>query len=93
MSLLRAHRSHTIASGTNIMEKYDEELISQWINEDQELKQYVEEHREFKRKLEELERKPYLTTEEETEGKKLKKLKLHRKDKIEQILSRYRNKD
>jgi uncharacterized protein YdcH (DUF465 family) len=75
------------------MEKYDEELISQWIGEDQELKQHVEEHREFKRKLEELEEKPYLTTAEETERKQLKKLKLSRKDKIEQILSRYRSKD
>jgi uncharacterized protein YdcH (DUF465 family) len=73
------------------MEKYDEELISLWINEDQELKHYVEEHREFKRKLEDLEQKPYLTTAEETERKKLKKLKLRRKDKIEEILSRYRS--
>ncbi len=74
------------------MEKHDEELISQWISEDQELKQYVEEHREFKRKLEELEEKPYLTTAEETEKKKLKKLKLRGKDKIEEILCRYRSK-
>lgn len=74
------------------MEKYDEELISQWITKDQELKQYVEQHREFKRKLEELEKKPYLTTAEATERKKLKKLKLRGKDKIEEILSRYRSK-
>ncbi len=73
------------------MEKHDEELISQWISEDQELKQHVEEHREFKRKLEELEGKPYLTTAEETERKKLKKLKLRGKDKIEEILCRYRS--
>jgi len=74
------------------MEKYDEELISQWIDEDEELKQCVEEHREFKRKLEELERRPYLTTAEETEKKNLKKLKLRGKDRIEAILSRYRSK-
>jgi len=74
------------------MEKYDEELISQWINEDEELKRYVEEHREFKRKLEELESRPYLTTAEETERRNLKKLKLRGKDKIEAILSRYRSK-
>jgi uncharacterized protein YdcH (DUF465 family) len=74
------------------MEKYDEELISQWIDKDQELRKYVEEHKEFKRKLKELEKKPYLTTAEETEIKKLKKLKLRSKDRIEAILSQYRNK-
>jgi len=74
------------------MEKYDEELISRWIDTDGELKKYVEEHREFERKLEELERKPYLTTAEETERKTLKKLKLRGKDQIEAILCRYRKK-
>jgi len=72
------------------MEKYDEELISRWIDNDPELKKYVEEHREFERRLEELERKPYLTTTEETDRKKLKKLKLRGKDQIEAILCRYR---
>lgn len=72
------------------MEKYDEELISRWIDNDPELKKYVEEHREFERRLEELERKPYLTTAEETDRKKLKKLKLRGKDQIEAILCRYR---
>lgn len=72
------------------MEKYDEELISQWIDKDPELKRQVEEHREFERKLDELEKKAFLTTEEETEMKKLKKLKLRGKDQIEEILSKYR---
>ena len=72
------------------MEKYDEELISQWIGKDSELRKYVEEHRDFERKLEELEEKSFLTTEEETEKKKLKKLKLRGKDQIETILNKYR---
>ncbi|WAC07352.1 MAG: DUF465 domain-containing protein [Thermodesulfobacteriota bacterium] len=72
------------------MEKYDEELISQWIDKDTELKQHVEEHREFERKLEELEKRTFLTTEEETERKNLKKLKLRGKDRIEAILCKYR---
>jgi len=72
------------------MEKYDEELISQWVDKSPELKRYVEEHREFERKLEELEKKEFLTTEEETERKNLKKLKLRGKDQIEAILSKYR---
>jgi uncharacterized protein YdcH (DUF465 family) len=75
------------------MEKYDEELISQWVDKDPELKRQVEEHREFERKLEELEKNPFLTTEEETERKNLKKLKLRGKDQIEAILSKYRIKN
>ncbi|HJX31252.1 MAG TPA: DUF465 domain-containing protein [Thermodesulfobacteriota bacterium] len=75
------------------MEKYDEELISQWVDKDPELKRQVEEHREFERKLEELEKKTFLTTEEETERKNLKKLKLRGKDQIEAILSKYRIKN
>jgi uncharacterized protein len=72
------------------MEKYDEELISQWVDKDPELKRQVEEHLEFERKLEELERKAFLTTDEETERKNLKKLKLRGKDQIETILNKYR---
>lgn len=75
------------------MEKYDEDLISQWVDKDPELKKYVGEHKEFERKLEALEKKTYLTTEEETERKKLKKLKLRGKDQIEAILCRYRKKN
>ena len=74
------------------MEKYDEDLLSQWIDKDPELKRYVQEHHEFEQKLEKLERKAFLTTEEETERKKLKKLKLRGKDQIEAILSEYRRK-
>ena len=74
------------------MEKYDEELISQWIEKDPDLKKYVEEHREFERKLEGFEKKPFLTAAEETEKKNLKKLKLRGKDQIEAILSKYRSK-
>jgi uncharacterized protein YdcH (DUF465 family) len=72
------------------MEKYDEELISQWVDKDPELKQQVEEHRELGRKLDALEQKGFLTTEEETEIKTLKKLKLRGKDQIEAILQKYR---
>ena len=75
------------------MEKYDESLISQWIDKDPELKKYVGEHRQFERELEQLDKKQYLTTEEETDKKRLKKLKLQGKDHIEAILSRYRNKN
>ena len=72
------------------MEKYDEELVSQLIEKDPELKKLVDEHRTLEGQLEAFEQKPYLTTEEETEVKRLKKLKLRAKDRIEAILAGYR---
>ncbi|HNR12968.1 MAG TPA: YdcH family protein [Thermodesulfobacteriota bacterium] len=72
------------------MEKHEQELISQWITKDPELRKCVEEHQAFERQLEAYEQKPYLTTEEETEVKQIKKLKLRSKDRIEAILTHYR---
>jgi len=75
------------------MEKRDEELISRYLEQDDELKRYVTEHREFERQLEEFNRRPYLTAEESIAKKKLQKLKLAGRDRIEQILAHYRAKE
>lgn len=72
------------------MEKRDLELIEKYINKDVELKKYVEEHGDLEKKLNELKNKPYLTAEQEAEVKRLKKIKLAGRDKIEEILKRYR---
>lgn len=72
------------------MEKHDLDLINRYLEVDQELKRYVDEHLEFERLLEEYNRRPYLTAEESLERKRLQKLKLAGRDKIEQILARYR---
>lgn len=73
------------------MEKRDLELIQKYINTDPELKRYMEEHEEFEKKLEELNRRIYLTPEEEVERKKIQKLKLAGRDRIEAILAKYRS--
>ncbi len=73
------------------MEKKDLELIQKYINVDPELKRYVEEHEEFEKKLEEMNRRIYLTPEEEVERKKIQKLKLAGRDRIEAILAKYRS--
>lgn len=73
------------------MEKGDEQLIAQYIGEDEELRKYVEEHREFEKALEDLNRKVYLTPGEEVERKTLQKKKLIGKERIFEILSKYRN--
>ena len=72
------------------MEEKDKLLIEKHIDNDEELKSYVEEHILFEKQLGELNKKPYLTQEEEVRKKKIKKLKLSGRDKIEMILKKYR---
>jgi hypothetical protein len=72
------------------VEKKDLELIEKYIDKDDELKKHVVEHGELEKKLEELKSKPYLTADQEVEVKRLKKTKLAGRDKIEEILKRYR---
>jgi hypothetical protein len=73
------------------MEKRDQELIQRYISSDPELKRYMSEHEEYERKLDELNRRLYLTPEEEVQKKKIQKLKLAGRDRIEAILAKYRS--
>jgi uncharacterized protein YdcH (DUF465 family) len=75
------------------MEERDLALIKTWVQQDPELKQRIDEHEEYERRLEEFNRRPYLTAEETLERKRLQKLKLAGRDKIEQILAKYREKE
>ena len=75
------------------MEKEDLELIEQLMDRDPELKKYVEQHREYEKQLEEFNRRPYLTAVETIERKRLQKLKLAGRDRIEQILAQHRQKE
>lgn len=72
------------------MEKKDEELIQTLLEREPELRQHYEEHVHLERQLSTFQQKAYLTPEEEVEKKRLQKLKLAGKDKIMEILSRYR---
>jgi len=72
------------------MEQRDKLLIEKHIQHDNELKQFVEEHVLFEKQLDELSEKVYLTPDEEMKQKELKKLKLAGRDKIEEILKKYR---
>ena len=73
------------------MEKRDLELIQKYIASDPELRRRMEEHEEFERKFEEFNRRIYLTPEEEMERKRVQKLKLAGRDRIEAILRKYRS--
>ena len=72
------------------MEEKDKLLIEKHINSDEELKKYVEEHILYEKQLDELNKKPYLTLQEEIKQKKIKKLKLAGRDSIEMLLRKYR---
>lgn len=73
------------------MEKYDEALIARFIHQDDELKRHVEDHKHFEMVLEDFNKRVYLTPEEAIEKKKIQKMKLQGKDRIHQILSKYRS--
>ncbi len=72
------------------MEKRDEELIASLLDKEPELKQLMAQHQELGARVDELTKRPYLTTEEAMEKKRLQKLKLAGRDRIETILARYR---
>ena len=75
------------------MEKADEELVARWTDKDPELKLCMENHLEYERQLEEFNRRAYLTAEETVERRRIQKLKLAGRDRIEQILAQYRAKE
>jgi hypothetical protein len=71
------------------MERREEDVIRQHLDHDNELRALYQEHQSLKRKLEELRTKQYLTSEEEFEEMRLRKLKLASKDRMMAILDRY----
>ncbi|MBN2179804.1 MAG: DUF465 domain-containing protein [Deltaproteobacteria bacterium] len=73
------------------MEENEKELIAQYIGQDEELRKYVEQHAKYEEILEGLNSKVYLTPDEEIEKKTLQKKKLIGKEKIYEILSRYKD--
>lgn len=66
------------------------ELLERLLSEDYEFKKAYEMHSDYDEKIAEMDRKVYLTSDEEVERKRLQKLKLAQKDKIEEIVSKYR---
>ena len=75
------------------MEKRDLELIQKFVSVDPELKRCMEAHEGYEKKLDELNRRLYLTPDEESERKRIQKLKLAGRDRIEAILARYRSQE
>jgi uncharacterized protein YdcH (DUF465 family) len=67
-----------------------EELKAHLMQTDEAFRQLVTQHSDLAHKLDDLAQRPHLTEMEKVEEVRLKKLKLHAKDQIEAIVSRYR---
>jgi uncharacterized protein YdcH (DUF465 family) len=67
-----------------------EELKAHLMQTDEDFRHLVEQHSDYAHKLEDLGSRPHLTDQEQIEEVRLKKLKLHAKDLIEERLSRCR---
>lgn len=72
------------------MEERDEKLIARLIQSDETLKEYVQQHRDYEKQLEEFNKRIHLTTDESMERKRIQKLKLANRDRIERILVEHR---
>jgi uncharacterized protein YdcH (DUF465 family) len=68
-----------------------QDLKTLLLSKDDEFRQLVEKHQELEVRLHELSTRPYLSEPERVEEVTLKKRKLHLKDRMEDIVRRYRN--
>lgn len=72
------------------MDQTEEKFIIPLLDKDPELRKYYEEHLELEKKLLTYQNRSYLSPDEEMEEKRLQKIKLVGKDKIMEILGKYR---
>lgn len=72
------------------MENTQEGLKAHLMQTDEGFRRLAEQHHQYHQQLEALESKARLTPQEEVEEHRLKKLKLHLKDQMNQMMSRYR---
>jgi len=72
------------------MESREEQAIVSLLDKDPELRKYYEEHQELEKKLAVYQHKHRLSADEEMEMKRIQKLKLVGKDRMMEIIGRYR---
>ena len=68
----------------------DDEVTQRLMDENEEFRQLKEEHNWFHRKVEDLDKKSFLTPTERQRREELKKKKLALKDKMEAMMAAYR---
>ncbi len=67
----------------------DKELVKQFAEKYEDIKKLYEKHQSLEKELEELAKRPYLTTEEEIREKQIKLEKLYLKEKIYELIKKY----
>lgn len=68
----------------------DKELVKKYAEKYPEIKELFEKHQRLEKELESLIKRPYLTIEEELKEKRIKKEKLYIKEKIYQLIKKYK---
>ena len=72
------------------MEQAQTELKAHLMATSEEFRQLVAQHAEYDRLLDAIEAKPHVTPEDEVDEHRIKKLKLHVKDQMNQVMARYK---
>ncbi|HOA83782.1 DUF465 domain-containing protein [Thermodesulfovibrio thiophilus] len=70
----------------------EEDIIEILKRENEEFRKLYEEHRHLDSLLDEMNKKAYLTPEEEIEKKRMQKEKLYKKDKMAEMIRQYKMK-
>ena len=72
------------------MEAKDEQLILSLVDRDPDLRRFYDEHVQLEKQLANFNHKGFLNQDEEVERKRLQKVKLAGKDRMMEILNKYR---
>jgi uncharacterized protein YdcH (DUF465 family) len=72
------------------MERIQDDLKAHLMATDEVFRRLADQHADYKKKVEAIEAKHHLTDEDEAEEHRLKKLKLHLKDQMTEIMARYK---
>jgi uncharacterized protein len=72
------------------MEQAQPELKAHLMATSEEFRQLVAQHAEYDRLLDAIEAKPHVTPEDEVDEHRIKKLKLHVKDQMNEVMARYK---
>lgn len=68
----------------------EQEIVECLTRDNEEYKKLIEEHHQLEADLSEIDRKVYLTPEEEVERKRIQKLKLQKKDRMAEMVRDYK---
>ena len=69
----------------------DEEIKAHLASTNEQFRSLSEQHAQLKRQIEEIEGKPHVTEADELEEQRLKKLKLHVKDQMNELVAQHKH--